>query len=366
MQYDLTGNPYKAWRKNRQPNAGLDQDRHGSQPELRLRLGLLPWIVRVARVADLPRQAAVLGARDPGPARLRQEPGRRRPAADPDPHHPAHQRPAHPVAYGHTKTDIPADMSRVDHAAFVALGKRMAQRNGYKPEQSSDLYITDGDQIDWMYGRYRIFSFTWELYPTEHFGPRTSTRPTRRSRPRSPATGPPCCTSSTRPIARIRPSTRPRPCAGRCTTTSRSTGAGPATPMAPTLRPTACGRSATPWPCPINGPKQLGVTVSGRAALVTGLAGVKGRDANDLDGGTTTMRSSPVTLPDPVGDLAFSYYFSHASNSTAADWFRPPARCRGRTRTMVARPAGPSTTTRRWLMVNLMLMTPPPARRSGS
>ena len=59
-------------------------------------------------------------------------------------------------------------MSRDDHYAFVALGKRMAQRNGYKPEQSSDLYITDGDQIDWMYGRYRIFSFTWELYPTEH------------------------------------------------------------------------------------------------------------------------------------------------------------------------------------------------------
>ena len=44
----------------------------------------------------------------------------------------------------------------------------MARRNGYKPEQSSDLYITDGDQIDWMYGVYRIFSYTWELYPAEH------------------------------------------------------------------------------------------------------------------------------------------------------------------------------------------------------
>jgi hypothetical protein len=33
--------------------------------------------------------------------------------------------------------------------------------------QSSDLYVTDGDQIDWMYARHRIFSFTFELYPTE-------------------------------------------------------------------------------------------------------------------------------------------------------------------------------------------------------
>ena len=71
--------------------------------------------------------------------------------------------------YGHTKTNIPADMSKDDHYAFVALGKRMAQRNGYTAKQSSDLYITDGDEIDWMYGRYRIFSFTWELYPTEHY-----------------------------------------------------------------------------------------------------------------------------------------------------------------------------------------------------
>ena len=69
--------------------------------------------------------------------------------------------------YGHTKTDIPPDMSVDDHRVFVAIGKAMAARNGYKAEQSSDLYITDGDQIDWMYGRQRIFSYTIELYPPE-------------------------------------------------------------------------------------------------------------------------------------------------------------------------------------------------------
>ena len=47
----------------------------------------------------------------------------------------------------------------------------------------------------------------------------------------------------------------------------------------------------------MSGPKQLGTTTSGRYDLVTGLAGVRGRDANDLDGGTTTIRSAPVSLP---------------------------------------------------------------------
>jgi hypothetical protein len=31
--------------------------------------------------------------------------------------------------------------------------------------QSSDLYITDGSNLDWMYGAHRIFAFTFELFP---------------------------------------------------------------------------------------------------------------------------------------------------------------------------------------------------------
>ena len=69
--------------------------------------------------------------------------------------------------YGYTKTDVPADMTADDHATFVAMGRAMAALNGYTAKQSSDLYVTDGDQIDWMYGRQHIFSFTFELYPTE-------------------------------------------------------------------------------------------------------------------------------------------------------------------------------------------------------
>ena len=53
FEYDLTCTgsshpPYCAWRKNRQPNAGLVGDRDRPQPELRLRLGLLRRLVRHA------------------------------------------------------------------------------------------------------------------------------------------------------------------------------------------------------------------------------------------------------------------------------------------------------------------------------
>ena len=67
--------------------------------------------------------------------------------------------------YGYTKADIPSDMSSNDHAAFVAMGKKMASLNGYTAKQSSGLYITDGDQIDWLYGRHRIFSLHLRALP---------------------------------------------------------------------------------------------------------------------------------------------------------------------------------------------------------
>ncbi len=67
--------------------------------------------------------------------------------------------------YGYTYVDLPADMSQRDHKTFVAMAKVMAASNGYKPEQASDLYISSGTSRDWLYGRYRIFSFTFEMSP---------------------------------------------------------------------------------------------------------------------------------------------------------------------------------------------------------
>jgi len=65
--------------------------------------------------------------------------------------------------YSYTTKDVPSDMTADDHAAFVALGKGMASRNGYRPQQGSDLYIVSGDQDDWAYGAHGIFAETIEL-----------------------------------------------------------------------------------------------------------------------------------------------------------------------------------------------------------
>jgi len=53
--------------------------------------------------------------------------------------------------YGYTYTDVPADMTQDDHDTFVTMGQAMAAMNGYTPQQSSDLYITDGTIDDWLY-----------------------------------------------------------------------------------------------------------------------------------------------------------------------------------------------------------------------
>jgi carboxypeptidase T len=86
--------------------------------------------------------------------------------------------------YGYTYVDRPADMRATDHRVFVAMAKAMAATNGYKPEQASDLYISSGTSRDWLYGRYRIFSFTFELSPNSAAYPADETIPSETGRNR--------------------------------------------------------------------------------------------------------------------------------------------------------------------------------------
>ena len=61
---------------------------------------------------------------------------------------------------------------------------------------------------------------------------------------------------------------------------------------------------------------------SGRYAFVTGLAAGSSAAARDLDG-STTIRSTPITLPAGTGQrLTFRWQFSHAANSSSADHLR--------------------------------------------
>jgi carboxypeptidase T len=69
---------------------------------------------------------------------------------------------------GYTTADTaPGEMSQQQHNTFVALGQSMAATNGYTPEQDSDLYITDGSIDDWLWGTQGVYSFTFEMYPSD-------------------------------------------------------------------------------------------------------------------------------------------------------------------------------------------------------
>ncbi len=72
--------------------------------------------------------------------------------------------------YGYTNATTTTGMTADQYNTFETLGKRMAATNGYTPEQSSDLYITDGDLLDWLWGVHRIFAYTFELYPRSAAG----------------------------------------------------------------------------------------------------------------------------------------------------------------------------------------------------
>ena len=80
--------------------------------------------------------------------------------------------------YGYTTQAVPSDMRARDHRAFVALGKGVAARDGYKAEQGSAFELDSGGFVDWAYGTQRILAFTMELgggdYPAaSRIGPLT-------------------------------------------------------------------------------------------------------------------------------------------------------------------------------------------------
>lgn len=65
--------------------------------------------------------------------------------------------------WGHTYDSIDNEQQKLVHEK---MAEHMSKWNGYKPEQSSDLYITSGDTTDWSFGVHKIISFTFELDPS--------------------------------------------------------------------------------------------------------------------------------------------------------------------------------------------------------
>ena len=158
--------PYRAWRKNRQPNAGTTAVGTDLNRNYGYRWGCCGGSsgskssrhYRGPKAFSAPETRAMRDFMDQPPDRWRQQ------IKLAITFHSAGKQILWP--YGYTHTDVPSDMTAEDHAALVAMGKKMASLNGYTPMQSSSLYVTDGDEIDWAYGSQRIWMYTFELYPS--------------------------------------------------------------------------------------------------------------------------------------------------------------------------------------------------------
>ncbi len=73
------------------------------------------------------------------------------------------------ILYPWGATNDPINVAN-DRQVHEKMATKMAAWNGYKPQQSSDLYIASGDTTDWAYGVHKIISFTFELDPDQSAG----------------------------------------------------------------------------------------------------------------------------------------------------------------------------------------------------
>ncbi|GGS93542.1 M14 family zinc carboxypeptidase [Nonomuraea spiralis] len=343
-EYDIASGTYRSWRKNRQPNSGssavgTDLNRNwayqwgccggssGTTSSETYRGASAESAPEVKAAADWVRSRVVGGVQQ---IRTNLD------------WHTYSELVLWP--YGFTYNDTAPGLTQDDRDAHATLGQNMAATNGYTPEQSSDLYITDGTIDDWMWGAYKIFSFTFEMYPVGA----------------SPGFYPPdeqIVPQTTRNKEAVLRFLEYSDCVYRIIGKEAQycgTGTPPVTVWSDTFE-TATGWTVNPsgtdtattgvWErgdpeaTTSSGAKQLGTTVSGTNDLVTGrLAGTAAGDY-DIDGGVTSIQSPPVTLPSTgTLSLSLSWYLAHGSNASSADYFR--VRVVGGTTTTVLQQAG--------------------------
>jgi carboxypeptidase T len=349
-QFDLSGDPYRGWRKNRQPHptsssVGTDLNRNyeykwsccggsSGSPSSRNYRGWKAFSAPETKALSSFVNSRVIGGRQQIRTHIT--------------FHTNGELILYPYAY--TTTNLPNDLTSADRNAFIAMANDMAETNGYTVRQSGDWYISDGDQIDWMYGRHRIFSFTVELYPPEgstglggHHPPDEKIAPqTARNREallylidvadcpyQASGTQVANCGPLYDDLELQRGWTRDPFDEDSATTSGKGAWA----------RGNPAGTSS-------KGPKQLGTAASGAMAYSTGLPAGGSSTSYDLDG-QTSIASKAIALPADAGDygsLTFKWYLAHSASSTSADFFRVYVVDTGtQTRTKVFEKLGTST-----------------------
>lgn len=317
-EFDIRGGRFHAWRKNRQPNAngtvGTDLNRNygyrwgsggrtSGNPLAITYKGPAAWSAPESRVVrDFVKSRVVNGRQQIRAAITFHEAGR-----------------LVMWPYGYTKTNIPGDMTAQDHAALVAIGKTMAKSNGYRAEQASDLYLTSGTSRDWLYGTYRIFSYTFEMsvvdYPRDSMiGPETSRNREAVLTLISRAGCPLGVLGAGVAAARCGAYDDDLEVARGWVVNPDGTDTAPATGRWVRGNPAATSAGGVAL--------QRDVVPSGTMALVTGAPSGASAGAYDLDG-VTTVRSAPIAMyAGPGQQLAFRWLFAHAASSSAADRLR--------------------------------------------
>jgi carboxypeptidase T len=242
--------------------------------------------------------------------------------------------------YGYTKRNVPADMTTQDHAALARIGRHMAATNGYRPEQASDLYITSGTTRDYEYGKYRIFSYTFELSIRDY--PKSGMIAKETGRNREAVLW--LAERAWCPLGVLGAAVRQARCGAfdDDLEVNRGWTVNPdGTDTAPIGARWARGN---PAPTVAHGVTiQPTTTPSGRSALVTGLRAGSRASANDLDG-RTTVRSVAIELPSGLGQtLSFRYLWAHGASSSGADHLQAIVEAEDGTRTVVWQRLGAST-----------------------
>jgi carboxypeptidase T len=358
-EYDVATGAYRAWRKNRQPNAGsknagTDLNRNygyrwgccgGSSANTASLMyrGAGPFTApETQRVRDFVNSRLINGRQQIKTAIT---------------FHSYGEQVLWP--YGYTYTDLPTDMTQDDHAVFVAMGQAMARTNGYIAQQSSDLYITDGDHDDWAYGVQHIFSYTFELYsraasPGFYTPGKDVARETARNRQAV--------------LYLIQQSDCPYRVIGKdaqyCATPAPATvfyddfESDLGWARNPSSTDKASGglwERGIPQATSLLGAKQLASVPSGLQDLVSGRLAGKTAASNDVDGGVTSIASPAITLPGKgTLTLSFLYSVAHDRTSTRDDYLR--VKVAGRTTaTVFEELGGPLNHNGAWLVKSVDL-----------
>ncbi|MET7671521.1 M14 family zinc carboxypeptidase [Micromonospora luteifusca] len=263
--------------------------------------------------------------------------------------------------YGYTTANTATGMSADQYNTFATIGQQMAATNNYTPEQSSDLYITDGDSLDWLWATHNIWAYTFEMYPGSSGGggfyPPDEVIPAQTSRNREAV----LLLSEYADCPYRAIGKQAQYCGG---------GGGGTTVWSDTFE-TATGWTINPsgtdtatlgafergaaQATTSSGAKQL-TPYAGANDLVTGrLAGSAAGDY-DVDGGATSARSPAVTLPSSgTLTLSLAWYLAHGSNASSADYLRVSVVHNGGTTALLTQAGAATNRNGTWTLANLNL-----------